>query len=170
MEDIRKSWARVFCLITNRFFLIEKIGLFATTVTLSVILAVPASSTPLSADNTTKTLQQIIEKAQKGVPQTLIVEFDHKNITDMINKKRLAAGVMFDREEDTAEKSREYALLREHVFPNGRLGEARVTMKFDNLPLVVVDVPNSQALEKILAHPLVKTVSENTTVPHVTLY
>ncbi len=170
MKDMHKSLTLTFFLVTSRFLLVAKGAWYAIPVALTFILAVPAYSTPLSVNDAAKTSQQIIEKAQRGVPQSLIVEFDHKNITDMINKKRLVAGAMFDREEDTAEKRREYASLRERIFPNGRLGDAHVTTQFENLPFAVVDVPNSQALEQILSHPLVTVVSENVTAPPIPLY
>lgn len=138
---------------------------YATNVALILIFSVSAYSTPLSVNDAAKASQKIIEKSQKGVPLTVIVEFDHQNITDMINKKRVAAGAMFDREEDSAEKRREYASLRERIFPNGRLGDAHVTTQYENLPFAVVDVPNSQALEQILSHPLVKSISEVEEIP-----
>ena len=111
-----------------------------------------------------KASQKIIERAKRGVPQTLIVEFSHSKITERINQKRLAAGVMADRPEDTLQKQQEYAALRKRVFPNGKLGDASVAMEYLNLPMALVQVPNAQALEKLLSHQDIAVISENQTL------
>ena len=108
-----------------------------------------------------KAPQKVIERAKAGLEQELIVEFEHHDITEKINRKRLSVGAMFDREEDTIEKQKEYALLRAKIFPNGRLGDARVITEYKNLPLALVHVSNAQALEKLLSHKHVASISEN---------
>jgi len=108
-----------------------------------------------------KASQKIIDKAKAGLAQELIVEFDHSEITEKINRKRLSAGAIYDRAEDTAEKQKQYALLRTQIFPNGRLGDAQVVTEYKNLPMALVHVPNAQALDKLLSHKNVAAISEN---------
>ena len=148
-------------LIAVKFSLLVKIKKRISIAIFAPLITLTASSIPLSADDAAKTTQQIIEKAQNNESQSLIVEFNHQSVTEMINAKRLASGAMYDREEDTKEKTRAYALLRENVFPHGRLGNAYVIQEFSTFPLALVAIPSYKALEQILSHPLVRTVSEN---------
>lgn len=103
----------------------------------------------------------VIQKAQAGTPQNLIVLFDDSGVRQQSAARRQDAKSPVDTAEILSFKAQEYASLRRRVLdtlPSGTVDEIK---SYSHLPMAVLRVPNSAALERLLNNPGVVAIYEN---------
>jgi len=101
-----------------------------------------------------------IEKSRSGIAQELYVEFEYKDIQNKAEGMRRNKGIHSNDDEIENAVRREFKLLREEIFPGGRLGAITILHASDVVPTAKVLVPDFPALQRLLSHPKVKTVYE----------
>jgi hypothetical protein len=138
------------CAKTSRLFI-------KTVFTLLLITAYSsAHSHDLSPQELQKIPEQIFEQIRDGKEKNLLVELDADEIMEALEAKEKERGLNSFDADLNKEMMDESKVLKDSIFPGGRLADATVLHEFTNQ--VYVRVPNMRSLELILRDPRVKRI------------
>jgi hypothetical protein len=122
--------------------------------------ASPPAPAPQGSSPASKAPPGIIEKARQKVQQRLSVLLDDTELSGRINQLRAQRNLKVDDDAILEEQVREVEMLREQVFPSGRMGPLRIARSFRHFPIVIVEVHDEAELLLLLSHPLVKSIDD----------
>jgi hypothetical protein len=121
---------------------------------------VGAQAQGIHPNDLSKAPPEVVDQAAKDVSQDLNVILESGVIYKRADERRRERGLIYSDRQLSDETAAEIDVLKAGVFPNGRLGEAVVLDNPREAALLLVRVPNLNALTLILAHPESEPLSQ----------
>jgi hypothetical protein len=122
---------------------------------------VGAQAQGIHPNDLSKAPPEVVDQAAKDASQDLNVILEPGVSYKRAGERRRERGLIYSDRQLSDETAAEIDVLKAGVFPNGRLGEAVVLDNPREAALLLVRVPNLNALTLILAHPRVRAVEPN---------